>query len=89
MDMIMVEEWIGLRVKITQSPNPNNIGIEGEIANETQNTITILTGANERKTVPKIGARASVLGSNKFIELGQAMCRSEDRSKKLYKKVVS
>lgn len=89
MDMIMVEEWIGLKVKIMGSPNPNNIGLSGEIVDETFNTITILTEKNERKDVPKKGGRAIVLGSNKFLELADALCRPEDRSKKLYKKVVS
>jgi len=89
MDVIMVEEWIGLKVKIGASTNPNNIGLEGEIVDETLNAITILTEKNERKTVPKKGAFAIVTHSGKILELHNAILRPEDRTKKLYKKVVS
>ena len=89
MDVVMVEEWIGLRVRIANSPNPNDVGARGEIIGETLNTITLLTDKNQRKTIQKKGARAQVLGSNKYLELAQAVFRPEDRTKKLYKKVVS
>ena len=89
MDVIMVEEWIGLRVRVTNSPNPNDIGIEGEIVDETLNTIVILTDKNQRKTIQKKGRCARVLGSKKYLELSCAIFRPEDRTKKLYKKVVS
>jgi len=89
MDVVMVEEWIGLHVRIIGSPNPNNIGVDGEIVDETLNTITILTEDDKRKTIPKKGGRAQVLGSKKYLELAHAVFRPEDRTKKLYKKVVS
>lgn len=89
MDMIMVEEWIGLRAKITDSANPNDIGITGEIIGETLNTIIVLTDSNERKTIQKKGARALVEGRGEILELSCAVCRPEDRTKKLYKKVIA
>ncbi len=89
MDVIMIEEWIGLKVKIISSSNSNDVGIEGEIVNETLRTISVLNSNNVRKMVQKKGACAWVLDSNKILELDKAIFRPEDRTKKLYKKVVS
>jgi len=84
----MVQEWIGLKVKIISSTNPNNIGLEGEIVDETLNTICVLTKKNERKTVAKKGARAKIISSGSMLELGDAIMRPQDRSKRLYKKII-
>ena len=88
MDRIMIEEWIGRRVRIVRSPNPNLLGIEGEIANESLNAIEILQENGERKKVPKKGTSAIVPGSNERLELGRAVVRPEERSRKLYSKVM-
>jgi len=80
--MALDGEWIGKRAKIIFSPNPNNIGICGEIADETLNTITFLTNENERKVVPKKGARMRMEISGETLELSDALARPHDRSKK-------
>ncbi|PIT84389.1 ribonuclease P, Rpp29 [Candidatus Micrarchaeota archaeon CG10_big_fil_rev_8_21_14_0_10_45_29] len=80
--MALDEEWIGKRAKITASQNPNNIGICGEIVDETLNTITFLTKENERKIVPKKGARMQMEGSKEILELSNTLARPHERSKK-------
>ncbi|MFH1306464.1 MAG: ribonuclease P protein subunit [Candidatus Micrarchaeota archaeon] len=87
MNIEMAEEWIGLNVRITNSPNPNNIGIEGKIVRETLNTVTLLTEKNERKVVPKKGAKAQIANSKKILDLNAAQVRPEERSKRLYAKL--
>jgi ribonuclease P protein subunit POP4 len=38
---ILQHEFIGLKVKVVKSTNPNNVGIEGTIIDETRNTFKV------------------------------------------------
>jgi len=46
---ILREEWIGKHVKIVNSTNKYNIGINGKIINETKNIFVLITNNGERK----------------------------------------
>ncbi|MFP3984840.1 MAG: ribonuclease P protein component 1 [Candidatus Bathyarchaeia archaeon] len=49
---ILQHEFIGLKTKVAESSNPNYVGIEGKIIDETRNTFVILHN-NKRKTIVK------------------------------------
>ena len=46
-------ELIGKEIKITDSKNKSNAGIEGKIIDETKNTLTIKTKGNQTKKLIK------------------------------------
>ncbi|MDH5418866.1 MAG: ribonuclease P protein subunit [Candidatus Bathyarchaeota archaeon] len=49
---IVQQELIGLNVKVVRSAHPGYVGIEGEVLDETRNTILILH-KNKKKSVIK------------------------------------
>ncbi|MDH5702509.1 MAG: ribonuclease P protein subunit [Candidatus Bathyarchaeota archaeon] len=49
---IVQQELIGLNVKVVRSSHPGYVGIEGEVLDETRNTILILH-KNKKKSVIK------------------------------------
>ncbi len=49
---IVQHEFIGLKVKVADSPNPSYVGIMGTVIDETRNTFIILQN-EEKKTVVK------------------------------------
>jgi len=49
---IVQRELIGLNVKVVESSHPGHVGIEGEVLDETRNTILILH-KNKKKSVIK------------------------------------
>ncbi|RLI03889.1 ribonuclease P protein subunit [Candidatus Bathyarchaeota archaeon] len=42
-EYILAHEWIGLEVEVVESPNKYEIGLKGEVVDETQNTLKIKT----------------------------------------------
>ncbi len=40
---MIARDWIGLMVEVVESPNENEVGIKGEVVDETQNTLKIMT----------------------------------------------
>jgi RNase P/RNase MRP subunit p29 len=89
MDESIVSEIIGKDVCIISSPNPDLLKIEGKIVGESKNTITILTTDGEKK-IQKKGLKLKIKIAEKWIlmDLGIALMRPEDRTKKLYKKLL-
>jgi len=39
----MARDWIGLVVEVVESPNECEVGLKGEVVDETQNTLKIMT----------------------------------------------
>ncbi len=50
---IVQDEFIGLKVKVADSPNSSYIGITGTVIDETRNTFIIVQQGKEKKTVVK------------------------------------
>ena len=97
MDPIMVEEWRGLRLRVVEASNPNQIGLEGVLVDEGVRTLTLRLGDGGNRQIPKSGTRLIVAGEKKgmndeknemIIDAGEAIMRSEDRTKRLYKKIM-
>ncbi len=40
---VIARDWIGLTVEVVESPNQSEVGIRGEVVDETQNTLKIMT----------------------------------------------
>ena len=99
MDPIMVEEWRGLRLRVVEASNPNQIGLEGVLIDEGVRTLTLRLDDGRLGQIPKAGTRLSVVGEKKeknamnetndmIIDAGEAIMRSEDRTKRLYRKIM-
>lgn len=81
---ILKHEFIGLRAKVVNSSNPNDVGIEGKVINETRNTFIINHG-NKNKTIAKNTAVFHfTLSNGTTVEInGKTIVgRPEDRIKK-------
>ena len=85
----MRHELVGLKVIIAQSSNPELMGIEGKVVNETKNTLVIEDVNGKEKTIPKgIATFHFTLpdGSNVKIKGKTIVSRPEDRIKKRFRK---
>ena len=76
-------EIIGRDCRVTESRNRSQIGIEGRIVDETQNTIVLEIG-DITKRIPKKGSAFII--SDKEIKGDLLVGRPEDRIKKKFKK---
>ena len=89
MDSIMVEEWRGLRLRVIEASNPNQIGLEGVLVDEGVRTLSIRKTDWTVKRIQKAGTRLQVMDEkNAIIDAGEALMRSEDRTKRLYRKIM-
>ena len=82
--IILKHEFIGLKAKVVNSSNPNVVGIEGKVINETRNTF-VITHGNKNKTIAKNTAVFHFTMSNgTTVEInGKTIIgRPEDRIKK-------
>lgn len=87
---MIVEEWIGRRIRVLDAPNPAQIGLEGRAVDETMRTL-VLRGADGRaRRVPKAGARFAFMDEegNPIVRGNDVLVRPQDRSKKLYRKIM-
>lgn len=50
---MLARDWIGLRVEVMESPNPCEVGLKGQVVDETMNTLKIRTDRG-MKTVAKM-----------------------------------
>ena len=75
-------ELIGLPVKITQARNPTLVGLEGEVVDETKNTLKIRTGAVVRQVLKSI---CTFEFSGVRVTGSEIVGRPEDRLKKVKK----
>jgi ribonuclease P protein subunit POP4 len=83
MKLLLAHEWIGLDVEVVESPNRCEIGIAGEIVDETQNTLKIMTEKG-LKVVAKRNRTFRVKYGDKMLRIkGDLIAfRPEDRIKR-------
>ncbi|HZY46477.1 MAG TPA: ribonuclease P protein component 1 [Candidatus Bathyarchaeia archaeon] len=80
---VFAHEWIGLRVKIIESTDPEFKGLDGTIRDETMNTFTIESNG-KRLRVQKQGTRFRADLPTDKVEVDASLLRfrPEDRVKK-------
>ena len=89
MDPIMVEEWRGLRLRVIEAANPKQIGLGGVLVDEGVRMLEIRKTDGTVKKIPKAGTRLRVMDEKKMIiDAGEALMRSVDRTKRLYRKIM-
>jgi ribonuclease P protein subunit POP4 len=81
-------ELVGLPVKITKSMDPQNVGIEGRVVDETRNTITIETKKGRKNFIKEKCTFSFLLPTGERVNVdGRVLvARPEDRIKKKLKK---
>lgn len=82
-EYVIAHEWIGLDVRVEESPNKSEVGLSGEIIDETMNTFSIKT-KNSLKKVAKKDRIFGVTFQGKNLRVnGNYLCfRPEDRIKR-------
>ncbi len=90
MDAVMVEEWMGLPVVVLDAANPAQVGLEGIVVDEGARSILVRMANGKEIRLPKKETRLGVKNAGRLmvIEAGEALMRPEDRSKRLYRKIV-
>ncbi len=80
---LIARDWIGLRVEVVDSPNPCEIGLAGEVVDETQNTLRLMTEKG-LKVVAKKGRtfRVWYMGHRVRVKGDLIAFRPEERIKK-------
>ncbi|UCE16241.1 MAG: ribonuclease P protein component 1 [Candidatus Bathyarchaeota archaeon] len=81
---ILQHEFIGLNAKVVQSSHPNYVGIEGQVINETRNTIVIAHRNKNKKIVKNTAVFHFTTPNGTVVEInGKTIVgRPEDRIKK-------
>ena len=90
LDPVMVEEWMGLHVLVLDAANPAHKGLEGVVVDEGARSLLLRTREGKEIRLPKSQTRLGVKNADgrlAVIEAGEALMRSEDRSKRLYRKI--
>ena len=72
------QEIIGKTIKVVESKNKSNIGMEGKIIDETKKTIVIKTKKGEKKLLKN---NITIMINNQNIKGQMLMKRSEERIK--------
>ncbi len=80
---VIARDWIGLTVEVVESPNQSEVGIRGEVVDETQNTLKIMTEKG-LKVVAKRGRTFRVWYKGKIMRISGNLInfRPEDRIKR-------
>jgi len=78
------QELIGLEIKVDEAKNPSNIGIEGKIVDETQQTLTIKTKKGQKRLIKK-NITLTIKSQKIKIKGSLLVGRPEDRIKKKIK----
>jgi ribonuclease P protein subunit POP4 len=83
LDQIIAHELIGLECEVLESPNKSEIGLSGEIIDETMKTITIQTDSG-MKMIQKKGRVFKIRYRRKLLRLSGDLiiARPEERIKK-------
>jgi len=79
---LLSHEWMGLKVKIADSSDPQRKNFEGIVLDETQNTL-VLENLKEKKVFPKKECvfEFNLNGEKVLVEGKSVMKRPEDRLK--------
>jgi ribonuclease P protein subunit POP4 len=85
---VLQQCFIGLNAKVTRSSNPEYISIEGEVVDETRNTLVILHEEKEKKIIKDAAIFHFTLPDGTVVEIdGKSIVgRSENRVKKKVKR---
>ncbi|MCS7118951.1 MAG: ribonuclease P protein subunit [Archaeoglobaceae archaeon] len=77
---LIARDWIGLKIEVVNSPNDCEIGLKGEVVDETERTFKIMTEKG-LKTVSKKGRSFRVEYEGKIVKvIGDLLAfRPEDR----------
>lgn len=80
---MIARDWIGLKVEVVESPNKSEVGMKGEVVDETQNTLKIMTEKG-LKVVAKRGRTFRVWYKGKIMRIKGDLInfRPEDRIKR-------
>ncbi|MBO8179575.1 MAG: ribonuclease P protein component 1 [Archaeoglobus sp.] len=80
---VIARDWIGLKVEVVESPNKSEVGMKGEVVDETQNTLKIMTEKG-LKVVAKRGRTFRVWYKGKIMRIKGDLInfRPEDRIKR-------
>lgn len=85
---VLQQCFIGLNAKITKSANPEYIGINGKVINETRNTLVILHEEKEKTIIKDVAVFHFTLPDGTVVEIdGKSIVgRPENRVKKKVKR---
>jgi ribonuclease P protein subunit POP4 len=80
---LIARDWIGLTVEVVESCNESEVGMKGEVVDETQNTLKIMTEKG-LKVVAKRGRTFRVWYKGKIMRINGNLInfRPEDRIKR-------
>jgi len=81
---IVQHEFIGLKVKVAESSNPDCVGIKGRIIDETRNTFVLMQDGKERRVIKETSVFHFMYPDGTIVEIdGKILVnRPEDRIKK-------
>jgi ribonuclease P protein subunit POP4 len=84
---LLKHELIGLKIEVLESSDKSQIGLSGQVINETQNTLTLQTVQGE-KTVPKKGSVFKVFLEHENVKVkGEKLLKTpQERIKTMVKK---
>ncbi len=82
----LLSEFIGETVRVQQSSCRDYQGLEGKILDETKNTF-LLQARTSRKRIPKQGSTFYFPERKVEVQGSQLVCRPEDRTKLLGRKL--
>jgi len=85
---VLQQCFIGLNAKVTRSSNPEYVSVEGEVVDETRNTLVILHEEKEKKIIKDAAIFHFTLPDGTVVEIdGKSIVgRSENRVKKKVKR---
>ena len=81
-------ELVGLLLEVTESTNPDNVGITGRVVDESRNTITIDTRKGTRNLIKDQCTFSFTIPDGRKVRVRGSLlvARPEDRTKKKLKK---
>jgi len=81
-------ELIGLKVRVFHSGNQSQVGMEGEVSDETRNTLVIKTATKNKTVIKNQVTLVFTLSSGEEVKVNGKLLvgRPEDRVKKRLKK---
>jgi ribonuclease P protein subunit POP4 len=86
---IIRDEFIGTEGKVAKSQHPSDVGLSGEVINETKNTFTILHAGKAKKVIKDSAVFHFKFSDGTIVEIDGRllMGRPEDRLKKSVKRL--
>ena len=85
---VLQQCFIGLNAKVTKSSNPEYIGTQGKVIDETRNTLVILHEAKEKRIIKDVSVFHFTLPDGTIVEIdGKSIVgQPENRAKKKVKR---